>query len=154
MKKRVADCLMETLVELGVTDCFGVVGGGAMHLDNALALNDRIAKYFNHNEQASAMAAEAYARVSGKCAAVCVTSGPGATNTLTGVAGAWQDSIPLLVLSGQVRYELSIPASGLPLRYRGPQEFDIIPAVAGMTKYAVQLRDPLDACYELEKPYI
>lgn len=151
MKKRVADCLMETLVGHGVTDCFGVVGGGAMHLDNALALNADITTYFNHNEQASAMAAEAYARVSGRIAAVCVTSGPGATNAITGVASAWQDSIPMIVLSGQVRFELSIAASGLPLRYRGPQEFDIIPAVSGMTKYAVQLRDPFEAVYELEK---
>ena len=66
MKKRVADIIMDILVEKGITDCFGVVGGGAMHLDNALALNDKINKYFNHHEQASAMAAEAYARISGK----------------------------------------------------------------------------------------
>ncbi|MEG2006418.1 MAG: thiamine pyrophosphate-binding protein [Raoultibacter sp.] len=153
MKKRIADIMMETLVNFGVTDCFGVVGGGAMHLDNALALNKNIHPYFNHNEQASAMAAEAYARVSGRCAAVCVTSGPGATNAITGVAGAWQDSIPLIVLSGQVRHDLSIDASGLPLRYRGPQEFDIIPSVKNMTKYAVRLTDPLSACYELEKAW-
>ena len=103
MKKRVADIIMETLVEYGITDCFAVVGGGAMHLDNALALNNDIHKYFNHHEQACAMAAEAYARYSGKMAAVCVTSGPGATNAITGVMGAWQDSLPMIVLSGQVR---------------------------------------------------
>lgn len=151
MKRRVADIIMDVLVENGVTDCFAVVGGGAMHLDNALALNDNITKYFNHHEQACAMAAEAYARVSGQLAAVCVTSGPGATNTLTGVMGCWQDSLPMLVLSGQVRYEISIEKSGLPLRYRGMQEFDIIHSVQNMTKYAVMLTDPLEAKREVLK---
>lgn len=151
MKKRVADIIMDILVEKGITDCFGVVGGGAMHLDNALALNSNINKYFNHHEQASAMAAEAYARISGKMAAVCVTSGPGATNTLTGVMGCWQDSLPMLVLSGQVRYEISVPKCGLPLRYRGTQEFEIIPAAKSMTKYAVMVTDPLSIRKELCK---
>lgn len=151
MKKRVADIIMEVLVEKGITDCFGVVGGGAMHLDNALALNNNINKYFNHHEQASAMAAEAYARISGKMAAVCVTSGPGATNTLTGVMGCWQDSLPMLVLSGQVRYEISVSKSGLPLRYRGIQEFEIVPSVRNMTKYAVMITDPLAIRRELCK---
>lgn len=151
MKKRVADIIMEILVEKGITECFGVVGGGAMHLDNALALNNNIHKVFNHHEQASAMAAEAYARISGKLAAVCVTSGPGATNTLTGVMGCWQDSLPMLVLSGQVRYEITVEKSGLPLRYRGIQEFDIVPTVKNMTKYAVMITNPLDIRRELCK---
>lgn len=151
MKKRVADILMELLVEYGITDCFAVVGGGAMHLDNALALNEKIHKYFNHHEQACAMAAEAYARVSGKMAAVCVTSGPGATNTLTGVVGAWQDSLPMIVLSGQVRYDISVEKSGLPLRYRGTQEYNIVPVVKHMTKYAVMLTDPLSIKREFAK---
>ena len=151
MKKRVADIIMETLVEYGVTDCFAVVGGGAMHLDNALLVCKEMKKYFNHHEQACAMAAEAYARYSGKMAAVCVTSGPGATNTLTGVMGAWQDSLPMIVLSGQVRYEISVPKSGLKLRYRGIQEFEIIPTVQNMTKYAVMLTDPLAVKREIVK---
>lgn len=151
MIKRVADIIIETLVEQGVVDCFAVVGGGAMHLDNALALNDSITKYFNHHEQACAMAAEAYARVSGKIAAVCVTSGPGATNTLTGVMGCWQDSLPMIVLSGQVRYEISVEKSGLPLRYRGIQEFEIVHSVQNMTKYAVMIKDPLSAKAEVLK---
>lgn len=151
MKRRVADIIMDILVEKGITDCFAVVGGGAMHLDNALALNDNITKYFNHHEQACAMAAEAYARLSGKMAAVCVTSGPGATNTLTGVMGAWQDSLPMIVLSGQVRYEISVPKSGLQLRYRGIQEFEIIPSVKNMTKYAVMITDPLSIKREMYK---
>ncbi len=151
MKKRVADIIMETLIEYGITDCFAVVGGGAMHLDNALLVCEEMNKYFNHHEQACAMAAEAYARYSGKMAAVCVTSGPGATNTLTGVMGAWQDSLPMIVLSGQVRYEISVPKSGLKLRYRGIQEFEIIPTVRNMTKYAVMLTDPLAVKREIVK---
>ena len=151
MRKRVADIIMEILVEKGITDCFLVVGGGAMHLNNALALNEKIHKYFNHHEQACAMSADAYARYSGRMAAVCVTSGPGATNALTGVMGAWQDSLPMLVLSGQVRYETTIEASGLPLRYRGVQEFDIINSIHNMTKYAKMLTDPLEVKRELSK---
>ena len=151
MKRRVADIIIDVLVENGIKDCFAVVGGGAMHLDNALALNKKINKYFNHHEQACAMSAEAYARMSGQLAAVCVTSGPGATNTLTGVMGCWQDSLPMLVLSGQVRYEISIEKSGLPLRYRGIQEFDIIHSVKNMTKYAVMLTDPLEVKREVLK---
>lgn len=151
MKKRVADIIMETLIEYGITDCFAVVGGGAMHLDNALLVCEKMHKYFNHHEQACAMAAEAYARYSGRMAAVCVTSGPGATNTLTGVMGAWQDSLPMIVLSGQVRYEISVPKSGLKLRYRGIQEFEIIPTVKNMTKYASMLTDPLSVKREVVK---
>lgn len=151
MKKRVADIIMDTLVEYGIIDCFAVVGGGAMHLDNALLVCDKMNKYFNHHEQACAMAAEAYARYSGNMAAVCVTSGPGATNTLTGVMGAWQDSLPMIVLSGQVRYEISVPKSGLKLRYRGIQEFEIVPTVKNMTKYAVMITDPLAVKRELIK---
>ena len=149
MQKRVADIIMETLVEYGIDTCFGVVGGGAMHLDNALALNNDIKKIFNHHEQASAMAAEAYARISGRMAAVCVTSGPGATNAITGVMGCWQDSLPMIVLSGQVRYAISIPQSGLDLRYRGIQEFDIVHSVQNMTKYVKMVTDPLSIRKEL-----
>ena len=151
MKKRVADIIIETLVENNITDCFAVVGGGAMHLDNALAINDNINKYFNHHEQACSMAAEAYARTSGRMAAVCVTSGPGATNAITGVVGAWQDSLPMIVLSGQVRYEVSIEKANLPLRYRGIQEFDIIHSIANMTKYSKMLTNPYDVKYEVTK---
>ena len=151
MKKRVADIIMDTLVEQGVTECFAVVGGGAMHLDNALGLNAGIHKVFNHHEQACAMAAEGYARMTGGLAAVCVTSGPGATNAITGVMGAWQDSIPMIVLSGQVRTDISVEATGLPLRFRGVQEFDIVPSVRNMTKYAVKLTDPKSVRREIIK---
>ena len=151
MKKRVADIIFETLVDLNIVDCFTVVGGGAMHLDNALALNTDMNSHFNHHEQACAMAAESYARYSGKMAAVCVTSGPGATNTLTGVMGAWVDSVPMIVISGNVRYETSIEKSGLPLRYRGLQEFDIIHSIQNMTKYSLVLTKPETVKYEVQK---
>ncbi len=153
MKKRAADIIMSTLTDLGVTDCFAVVGGGAMHLDNALALNDKISKYFMHHEQSCSMAADSYARISGKPALVCVTSGPGATNAITGVLGAWTDSIPMIVISGQVRYDISVYSSGLPLRYRGVQECDIVSAVSNMTKYAKTIIDPLTVKAETEKAY-
>lgn len=151
MKKRVADVIFDTLVELGITDCFAVVGGGAMHLDNALAIHPTMKTLFNHHEQACSMAAESYARYSGNMAAVCVTSGPGATNAITGVMGAWVDSVPMIVISGNVRYETSVEYSGLDLRYRGLQEFDIIHSVQNMTKYTCFLTEPTDVRYEVEK---
>lgn len=151
MKKRVADIIMECLIENNITDCFAVVGGGAMFLDNALLHCDRMTKYFNHHEQGCAMAAEGYARSSGKLPLVCVTSGPGGTNALTGVMGAWVDSIPMLVISGQVRYAISVPKSGLKLRTRGVQEFDIVTTVKTMTKYAKLVINPLDIKMEVNK---
>lgn len=151
MKRRVADIIMDILIANNINDCFAVVGGGAMYLNNALALNKKMHTVFNHNEQACAMAAEAYSRFSGKTAVVCVTSGPGATNTLTGVMGAWQDSLPMIVISGQVRYQISIEKSGLALRYRGIQEFNIVPTVKHMTKYAVMITDPLSIKKEIYK---
>ncbi len=151
MKRRVADIIMDILCENGITDCFSVVGGGAMHLNNAFAKCGKIGKYYNHHEQACAMSAEAYIRTSGKLPVVCVTSGPGGTNTLTGVLCAWQDSLPMLILAGQVRYEISVEGSGLPLRQRGEQEFEIVPAVKHMTKYAKKIINPLSIKRELQK---
>ncbi len=151
MKKRVADIVMEILLENGIDTCFSVVGGGAMHLNNAMALSKDLKKVFNHHEQACTMAAEAYARLTGKVASVVVTSGPGGTNAITGVMGAWQDSLPMVVISGQVRYETSVESTGLPLRYRGVQEFDIINSVGNMTKYAKLIIDPLSIKQELQK---
>lgn len=151
MEKRVVDIIMDELLEQNIDQVFAVVGGGAMHLDNALFKASKVKKIFNHHEQACAMAAEAYARYSGKMAVVCVTSGPGATNTLTGVMGAWQDSIPMLILSGQVRDAVSVEKAGIPLRYRGIQEFEIIPTVKKMTKYAIRITNPSHIKYELKK---
>lgn len=142
---------MEALISRGIRTCFAVTGGGAMYLDNALFKCKEMNKLFNHHEQACAMAAEGYYKASGKMALVCVTSGPGGTNTLTGVMGAWVDSIPMIVVSGQVRYEISVPKSGLKLRYRGTQEFNIVDTVKTMTKYAKMVINPLDIRMEINK---
>lgn len=151
MKKRVADIMMDYLVEHGTNDCFCVVGGGSMQLNNALAKCEGMHKIYCHHEQACAMAAEGYVRTSGRLPLVLVTSGPGGTNTLTGVLCAWQDSLPMLIISGQVRYEISVPQSGLPLRQRGEQEFEIVPVVRHMTKYAAMVTNPLSIIQELKK---
>ena len=151
MKKRVADIIADILIEHAITDVFCVTGGGAMHLNNAIGTNAGLKCCFNHHEQACAMAADGYARYSGRMAAVCVTSGPGGTNALTGVMGAWQDNLPMIVLSGQVRYETTVAHSGLPLRQRGEQEFDILGSVGNMTKYSVMVIDPLSIRFHMEK---
>ena len=123
------------LVEHGVTDVFSVVGGGAMHLNDALGHNDKLKVTYNHHEQACAIAAEGYARYSRNIAAVCVTSGPGGTNAITGVMGGWLDSIPMFILSGQVKFSTTIRSTNVPLRQLGDQEFNIIDTVKTMTKY-------------------
>ena len=153
MKKRVADILIETLAECGVEQAFCVVGGGAMHLNNALATTQKLNVVFNHHEQAAAMACEGYARTEDKVALCLVTSGPGGTNAITGVMGAYQDSIPMIVVSGQVRYATTVEYSGLNLRRRGEQEFDIVNSVKNMTKYAKMITDPLSIKQEVCKAY-
>ena len=105
MRIRLADYVADFLVSHGVTDVFSVVGGGAMHLNDALGHNEGLKVTYNHHEQACAMAAESYARIDNRIAAVCVTTGPGGTNALTGVVGGWLDSIPMFIISGQVRYD-------------------------------------------------
>ncbi|MBE6578041.1 MAG: thiamine pyrophosphate-binding protein [Ruminococcaceae bacterium] len=152
MKVKVAKYISQFLVDNGITDCFMVTGGGAMHLDDAIGHQDGLKCTFNHHEQACSVAAEGYTRMTGKLAAVCVTSGPGGTNAITGVMGGWLDSIPMFVLSGQVKRETTTWACAeLGLRQLGDQEFDIIGSVSNMTKYAVMVTDPLDIAYHLEK---
>ena len=152
MRIKVAKYIAEFLVEHGIKDCFMVTGGGAMHLDDALGHQEGLHCVFNHHEQACSIAAEGYTRMTGKLAAVCVTSGPGGTNAITGVVGGWLDSIPMLVISGQVKRESTTwicPELGL--RQLGDQEFDIIHSVSNMTKYAVMLTNPVEVAYHLEK---
>jgi len=153
MKRRVADIIFETLADNGVTHAFCVVGGGAMYLDNALGISTRIKTLFHHHEQACSMACEGYARVNEIPAICCVTSGPGGTNALTGVMGAYQDSIPMIVISGQVRYATTVAESGLNLRRRGEQEFNIVDTVKTMTKYAKMIIDPCDIKMEVQKAF-
>ena len=119
MKKRVADIVIETLLENEINTCFAVVGGGAMHLDNSLAIHSKMNKVFHHHEQACSMAAEGYAKMCGRMAAVCVTSGPGAINALNGVEGAYVDNVPMIVISGHPRWDTTVNVTGLDLRYRG-----------------------------------
>ena len=103
MKMKASEYIADFLVSHGVTDVFTVTGGGAMHLNDAIGHNKGLRSIYNHHEQASAIAAESYARLSGRIAAVCVTSGPGGTNAITGVLGACLDSVPMFVRSGLVK---------------------------------------------------
>lgn len=155
MKQRLADYVADFLVQKGVTDVFSVVGGGAMHLNDALGHNEKLHVTYNHHEQACAIAAEAYARLENRIAAVCVTTGPGGTNAITGVVGGWLDSIPMFVISGQVRYDttarFALKAAGAEVRAMGDQEYDIVKSVEPMTKYAVMIEDPNQIRYALEK---
>lgn len=152
MEIKVAKYLSQFLVDHDIKDCFMVTGGGAMHLDDAIGHQEGIHCTFNHHEQACAIAAEGYTRMTGKLAAVCVTSGPGGTNAITGVMGGWLDSIPMFVISGQVKRETTIWAvPELNLRQLGDQEFNVIDSVKNMTKYAVMVTNPQEIAYHLEK---
>lgn len=157
MKQRLADYVVDFLVNHGVTDAFSVVGGGAMHLNDALGHKEGLKVTYNHHEQACAIAAEAYARLENKIAAVCVTTGPGGTNALTGVVGGWLDSIPMFIISGQVRYDTTaryaLQFTETPLRAMGDQEYDIVKSVEPMTKYAVMIEEPKKIRYALEKAW-
>lgn len=155
MKLRLADYVADFLANKGVTDVFSVVGGGAMHLNDALGHHEKLTVTYNHHEQACAIAAEAYARLENKIAAVCVTTGPGGTNALTGVVGGWLDSIPMFVVSGQVRYDTTaryaLQFTETPLRAMGDQEYDIVKSVEPMTKFAYMIEDPKKIRWALEK---
>lgn len=141
MKIKVSDYIAEYVRDRGIRQCFSVVGGGAMHLNDSLGHKEGLKTIYHHHEQAAAIAAEAYFRVNNEIALLCVTSGPGAINALNGVAGAYMDSVPMIVLSGQTKTSLTVQNSRLPLRTLGNQEFDIIPCVKGMTKYSVMIMD-------------
>src|SRR5271155_4186105 len=149
---RLADYVVQRLVEHGIRHAFLVTGGGAMHLNDAIAREPRLRYICNHHEQASAMAAEGYARVAGAVGFVNVTAGPGSLNALNGVFGAYIDSIPMLVISGQTKRETSLASYDLPgLRQLGDQEVDIIHAAQKITKYAAIVLDPNTIRFELEK---
>ncbi len=153
MKQRVADYIADFLVSKGISNVFSVVGGGSMFLNDALGHHESLHCLYNHHEQACAMAAEAYYKQKGTMAAVCVTTGPGGTNTITGLLGAYQDSIPMFVISGQVRYETTVESTGLNLRQFGGQEHQIIGTISNVTKYAEMVRKPEEIRYILEKAY-
>lgn len=155
MKIKLANYISETLVANGITQNFSVTGGGAMHLNDAFGHQKGMHTLYQHHEQACAMAAESYARIYNRPALLCVTSGPGGTNAITGVLGAWLDSIPMLIISGQVRYDNTArwaeEQNGTRLRAMGDQEFDITKSIDCMTKYSEMLTDPFRVRYALEK---
>lgn len=151
MKVKVSDYIALFLVEHEISHVFTVTGGGAMHLNDSLGHRQGLTCVYNHHEQACAIAAESYARIHNKIAAVCVTTGPGGTNAITGVVGGYLDSIPMLVLSGQVRYDTTARSTGLNIRAMGDQEFDITKSVAAMTKYCEMVTEPEQIRYCLEK---
>lgn len=146
---KIADYIMNFIADLGVEDVFCVTGGGAMHMNNALGQSDRLNGVFMLHEQGAAIAAEAYARVRDGYGCCLVTSGPGATNALTGLVGAYIDSIPVIFISGQAKRADLVGDQGI--RQFGIQEVDIISMVGSYTKYAVQVKEPEDIRYELEK---
>ena len=151
---KLSDYVMQFVADLGVKHVFVVTGGGAMHLNDSLARCERLEFICNHHEQASAIAAENYAKATNGIGVAMVTTGPGGTNAVTGLAGAWLDSTPVLFLSGQVkRADRMFTEDGRPLgvRQRGPQELDIVSVVKPLTKYAVTVTDPASIRYHLEK---
>ena len=149
---RLSDYVIQFLRDSYKVDTFFTLsGGGCIFLMDTLGNTENIKYVANHHEQASAIAAEGYARMHGNIGCCSVTSGPGGTNTLTGVLCSWLDSIPMIVISGQVNKEMTTNYTNLPLRQLGDQEFNIIDSVKNMTKYAVQVNDPKTIRYHLEK---
>lgn len=151
MKQKVSDYIADYISGWGIRHVFTVTGGGAMHMNDSFGHHEKLSCVYQHHEQACAMAAEAYARAGHKMAAVCVTTGPGATNAITGVLGGWMDSIPMIVFSGQARLATTVGSTGLQLRSMGIQECDIVPMVKTITKYAVMVKKPKEIRYHLEK---
>jgi acetolactate synthase I/II/III large subunit len=153
MTMRVADYVIERLVQFGVRHAFMVTGGGAMHLNDAIGRSKALEWICCHHEQACSMAAQAYFRQSGRPALVNVTTGPGGTNAITGVYGAWVDSEAVIVISGQVKRETTLASTGLPLRQMGDQEVEITRLVTSITKYCVTVTEPTQIRYHLERAF-
>ena len=149
---KLSDYIVKLLEARGMDTVFLVTGGGAMHLNDSFGKSDRMRKIFCHHEQGCAIAAEGYSRTSGKLGLVNVTSGPGGLNTLTGVMGQWTDSVPVLYISGQVRYDTTVESQKgrLELRQLGDQEVDIISVVKPLTKFAMTVKEPSDIRWILE----
>jgi len=140
MKIKVSDYVVQFIVEQGIKHLFMVPGGGAMHLNDSVGKNKNLEFISNHHEQASAMAAETYARISDNLGVAFVTTGPGGTNAVTGVAGAWLDSTSCLFISGQVKRADLIGDLGV--RQNGVQEIGIVDIVKSITKYAATIMEP------------
>ena len=151
MKIKLSEYVADFLVKNGIEHVFTLTGGGAMHLNDSFGHKKELTCIYNHHEQACSIGAEAYTRLTGRLAAVCVTSGPGGTNAITGVLGGWLDSIPMFVISGQVKRETTTWSTTVPLRQLGDQEYNITASVAPMTKYAHMVTEPAEIRYHLEK---
>lgn len=148
---KVSDYVVAALKKQGVTDVFMISGGGAMHLNDSFGRGG-VRVWCNHNEQATAMSAEGYARAAGRLAVACVTTGPGGLNCLNGVFGAWTDSVPVLFISGQVKTATTRQSCPqLPLRQLGDQEAPIIDVVKPLTKFAASVTSPLEIEFVLQK---
>lgn len=148
---RVADYIIQKIHESGIHTVFMVPGGGAMHLNDALGRHEKLRYVCNLHEQASAVAAENYAKITKGPGACLVTTGPGSTNALTGVVGAWQDSTPVVFVSGQVKRADS--SRNLGVRCLGVQEVDIVGMVSNCTKFAITLNDPSAVRHDVEKAF-
>jgi acetolactate synthase-1/2/3 large subunit len=154
MKIRVADYIAQRLQDWGVSTVYMLTGGGMMHLVDSIGRSTNLRAICNHHEQCSAIAADAEARFSGQIGVCYATSGPGATNILTGLLGAWQDSSSVLFLTGQSKFSQTIKGSGIQgLRQFGTFEVDIVPIVESVTKYAEMVTDPKMIRYHLEKSF-
>lgn len=152
MKMRVSDYLAQFVAAKGARHAFMLSGGGMMHLMDAVGRSPDLGYVCNHHEHACAVAAEGYARQSGGLGFCLVTSGPGASNTVTGVVECWQDSVPVLFVSGQAKRSQTIQGTGMAgLRQFGTFEVDIVPIVQSITKYAAFVDDPTTIRYHLEK---
>ena len=128
---------------------FGVTGGGAMHLNDSFGSSKKIKFIMQHHEQAASMSAESYARTTGKVGLCNVTTGPGGTNAITGLVGAWIDSIPMIIISGQVATKDMINKTNT--RQIGVQEINILDIVKPVVKYKAIITDEKDILYELQK---
>lgn len=147
---KLSDFVISFIEKLGVKEVFLISGGGNIHLVDSVGKSKQLQYICNHHEQACATAAESYSRVTGNIGVCIVTTGPGGTNAITGVVGAWLDSIPVLIISGQVKRE-TIGAGIKGLRQLGDQEINIIEIVKPITKYAALVNNPEDILYHLEK---
>jgi acetolactate synthase-1/2/3 large subunit len=154
MNIRISEFIAQHLFRQGIRHVFLMTGGGAMFLNDALGHHPELSIVCNHHEQASAMAAEAYARISGTVGVINVTTGPGGINALNGVFGAWTDSVPMLILSGQVKRETSLRYTGrTQLRQLGDQEADIVALAQPICKYVAFVNEPKRIRFELEKAF-
>ena len=151
MKRRVADIVASFLCEKGIKDVFTLTGGGAMFLNDGIESNKNINAICNHHEQACAMGAVGYAKYKNGLAAVMLTTGCGATNSITGLLDAWQDNTPVIFISGQIKRKETSRNSKTTLRQFGVQEADIVTVVDSLTKYAVMINEPNEILYHLEK---